>query len=134
VQQCAEELEKLQAQKADITDIAVDDSIDSVVAPAFLELFRESTELMGADMPVFDTEQDIAAAIRKNAAALLTEIDRQEEMMITMTNIGTTACGGPLKMRATREGVTTTATICHNPAMPQSEHTEPVVITRQPSS
>jgi len=130
VAKAADELRELCARKEQITELAVDDRIDSEVAPAIMALFHEMPALGDLAGSSPQSEQEIAAHYRKQAGDALEQLDDEEELIIRVTNAATALCGGPLKMRATKAGTTIMATVCDHPSMPKGEQIEPTVIKR----
>ncbi|CAN5359127.1 hypothetical protein BH09PAT4_BH09PAT4_04590 [soil metagenome] len=132
VLQCETQLQKSHDTKQAIMQMAVGDVLDSEVAPAISEMLQSMPELAEDILPDYQNEQDVAAALRKGAASVLERMDEQDESILSVANLGTLACNGPLKMRASKGNVTTTVTVCNNPLLGEGSQMEDVVVSRSP--
>lgn len=132
VQQCAEQLGRFATMKEAITLAVTQDSVDDEIAPAILEFLQASPDLAEGVLADVSSKEDVAARLRKSAATIMNLMDNNDEALIEIANAGTAVCKGPLKMRASKDGSTITATICNNPLLPAGEQIEDVVVNRRP--
>lgn len=130
VSQIQEELEQIQEAKTGITEQAVNEDVDAVIAPAIVELLRESPLFSQMDLSGVQNEQEVASTFRKAAASTLDALDRHEESLIQAVSAGTAVCNGPLKMRAAKDGITQTITSCNNRLMSPGQQYETVTVRR----
>lgn len=110
----------------------MDPSVDEEFAPEAFEVFQEAGYPEDPETgEVIDSPEGIAAFLRKSAAGLIDQVESDENEIQKRVQGITESCGGPLKMRATKDGRTTTVTVCNSPEMSDGVGYEEVHLKRE---
>lgn len=124
VSECLQNAEHIEKATMMIGEDAMSPEIDEEVAPALHDVLQET-----ADDDVISPEE-IASRLRTVAGKIIEDMDIQKKAHERLVNDLTYGCPGPLKMRAERNNIKVTATICMSPRAPEGEVDEIVLVNR----